>query len=299
MKNEENKTIDFKNFVSLFMQKEDREFVHNNSPVQIYPLNYAQIFIQSPTPLFKMDYSVLLIFTAGGGVQQIDNEEYRLKQNEVLFIREGHLNSIKSIESETKGYFVYIDFKILSRVINDNNQLRKITYNPRHSLSLEDSIWITKCCDLIMNVEELSPSNLELKTTLLRSIFFKLIHGWVDRVALLDRNMEIALLFKEQLFENFKEHRDVKFYADALAISQNYLNRVLKDITNKAVKQHINEMVISHSQVLLQSTSTTISQVSFELNFSDPSHFGRVFRHITGMTPSDYRNDIMHNLSEY
>lgn len=298
MKNKVIETLDFKNFVALFMQREDMEFDYDNSPVQIYPLHYAQVFLKPPTPLFQMEYSVLLIFTTGGGVQQIDNEQYQIKQNEVLFIREGHLNSIKSIDPETSGYFIYIDFKILSRVISDSNQLRRITYNPQHRLSLEDGLWIAKCCDLIAEVKSNVPNSLELKTSLLRSIFLKLIEGWGDKISIIDRRMELALLFKEALFKNFKEQREVEFYADSLAISKNYLNRILKSLTNRSVKQHISEMVISHSLVLLQSSSTNISQVAFDLNFSDPSHFGRVFKQVTGISPSDYKSSMMHNLSE-
>lgn len=298
MKKEVIETLDFKNFVSLFMQREDMGFTYDNSPIQIYPLHYAKIFIKPPSPLFKLEYSVLLIFSTGGGVQQIDNEIYQIKQNQVLFIREGHLNSIKSIHPETSGYFVYIDFKVLSRVISDNNQLRRITYNPQHSLRSEDGLWIAKCCDLMMEIKGQSPNSLEIKTTLLKSIFLKLIEGWDYKLSVIDRKMELALLFKEVLFKNFKEHRNVEFYADSLAISKNYLNRILKSLTNKSVKQHINEIIIYNSQILLQASSTTISQVAFDLNFNDPSHFGRVFKQVTKMSPSEYQKSIMHNLSE-
>lgn len=298
MKKEEIEALDFKNFVSLFMQRDDKQFLFNNSPIQIYPLHYANTFIRTPSPLFKMDYTVLLIFTAGGGAQQIDNEIYELQRNDILLIREGHLNSIKSIQPQTNGYFIYIDFKILSRVFDDENKLNKITYNPKHSLGSANVKWIAECCDLMMGVKGLSSITLEIKIALLKSVFLKLIENWGNSMTSIDRNLELTLLFKEKLFKHFRKHRDVKFYADLLAISQNYLNRVLKSVSNKSSKQHINEMVVFYSQVLLQDSSNNISQVAFDLNFSDPSHFGRVFKQVTGMTPSDYQNSIMHDLSE-
>ncbi|MDQ3534584.1 MAG: helix-turn-helix domain-containing protein, partial [Bacteroidota bacterium] len=68
---------------------------------------------------------------------------------------------------------------------------------------------------------------------------------------------------------------------------------------NKAPKQHINEVVIYNSKVLLQDFSKDISQVAFELNFSDASYFGRLFKQITKLTPSQYRNSIKQDLSEH
>jgi AraC-like DNA-binding protein len=105
------------------------------------------------------------------------------------------------------------------------------------------------------------------------------------------------MLFKELLYENFIKNRDVKFYAHSLSVSENYLNRCVRHITNKSPKQHINEMVIVHSKVLLQDCSKDISQVAFELNFSAPSYFGRLFKQLTKQTPREYRNSFTQGLS--
>jgi len=127
----------------------------------------------------------------------------------------------------------------------------------------------------------------------------KLAQTWPTASSKSDRQSEIAMLFKELLYENFKHKRDVKFYAEALAVSENYLNRCVNHVTNKAPKQHINEVVIYQSKVLLQDFSKDISQVAFELNFSDASYFGRLFKQIMNMTPSEYRKRIMQDLSEH
>ena len=72
----------------------------------------------------------------------------------------------------------------------------------------------------------------------------------------------------------------------------------MNNVTNKPPKQHINELLINHSKVLLQNLSKDISQVAFELNFADPSYFGRLFKQLTKLTPTEYRNDFMQDLCE-
>jgi AraC-like DNA-binding protein len=81
-------------------------------------------------------------------------------------------------------------------------------------------------------------------------------------------------------------------------VSENYLNRCVKYTTNKPPKQHINEVVIYHSKVLLQDPNKDISQISYDLNFTDPSYFGRLFKQLTRQSPTEYRNSIRHDLSE-
>ena len=106
------------------------------------------------------------------------------------------------------------------------------------------------------------------------------------------------MLFKELVYENFIQHREVHFYAEALAVSDNYLHRCVNHITGISPKQHIYEVVIYHSKILLRDAAKDIAQIAFELNFSDPSHFGRLFKQITQQTPTAYRNTLVQALSE-
>ncbi len=56
----------------------------------------------------------------------MDNEIVELKANDVLFIREGHLNSIKSIDPDTEGYYIYIDNTLLSQIFTDSALLHRL-----------------------------------------------------------------------------------------------------------------------------------------------------------------------------
>lgn len=157
--------------------------------------------------------------------------------------------------------------------------------------------WLCQCCDLMIGHKNNFTDSKEIEASLLKAIVLKLAETWPAALSRRDRRLEITMLFKELLYENFMHRRDVKFYADSLAVSENYLNRCVNQVTDKAPKQHINEVVIYHSKVLLQDFSKDISQVAFELNFSDPSYFGRLFRQLTKLTPSGYRNSLTQDLS--
>ncbi len=273
-------------------------FPFQTRAVQIYPLSIAEAFIKPPTPLFKAEYSFLLLFLAGGGQQQVDNETLELHPNDVLFIREGHLNAIKSIEAGTQGYYIHIRSALLPLIFTDGALLHRLTFYPRHSVSTADMEWLCQCCELILRQAGDKGYSEEIQAALLRAMVLKVAEASVTTLCKPDRPSEITMRFKELVYDRVATNRSVTFYASALAVSENYLNRCVNHLTRKPPKQHITEMVILRSKVLLQNRATDIAHVAFELNFSDPSHFGRLFKQVTGQTPAEYRSGFAQGLSE-
>jgi AraC-like DNA-binding protein len=46
------------------------------------------------------------------------------------------------------------------------------------------------------------------------------------------------------------------------------------------------------AKTLIQFTEMDIAQIAYQLNFSDPTNFGKFFKKQTGMTPLGYRKQI-------
>ncbi len=88
---------------------------------------------------------------------------------------------------------------------------------------------------------------------------------------------------------NYTKHRSVSFYADALCISPKYLSLLVKESTGRSAAEWINEFVIIEAKNLLRFSGKNIQQVSYALNFSNQSSFGKYFKHLTGQSPSQYQ----------
>jgi hypothetical protein len=127
--------VNFEGLVDQFMSARE-PFPFQADAVKVYPLSLASSRIQCPTPLFKLDHNFLLLFEEGGGEQQVDNDMIELTNNDVLFIREGHLNSVKSITPGTSGYYIHIDSVLLPRIFTDTTLLHRLTFHPRHAVSM-------------------------------------------------------------------------------------------------------------------------------------------------------------------
>ncbi|MBR4850360.1 MAG: AraC family transcriptional regulator [Alistipes sp.] len=91
------------------------------------------------------------------------------------------------------------------------------------------------------------------------------------------------------LADNFREQRNVEFYAEKMNISSKHLSRVIRNYTGKSVHQWIDEFVALEIKNLLKYSNMSIQQISFELNFPNPSFMGQYFKRITGQTPGEYK----------
>ena len=105
----------------------------------------------------------------------------------------------------------------------------------------------------------------------------------------LSRKNEIANQFRKLLVENFKEERNIGFYADRLFVTTKYLSEVLKSVTGKTAGEIIDEIVILEAKILLKNSTNTMSEIADILHFSDQFFFSNFFKKHTGLSPSHYR----------
>lgn len=82
----------------------------------------------------------------------------------------------------------------------------------------------------------------------------------------------------------------VKYLANQVNLSANYLSDLLKTETGKTAKEHIDLCLIEKAKTILLSQSLSISQVAYDLGFEYPQHFSKLFKNRTGMSPSEFRN---------
>lgn len=83
--------------------------------------------------------------------------------------------------------------------------------------------------------------------------------------------------------------RSVGFYADKLFISPKYLSLIIKETTGHSAAEWIDRYVIIAAKNLLRFSGKNIQQIAYELNFSNQSSFGKYFKHLTGMSPSEFQ----------
>ena len=95
--------------------------------------------------------------------------------------------------------------------------------------------------------------------------------------------------FMRLVHEYHSSERSVAFYAGKLFISPKYLSLIIKESTGRSATEVIDSYVILEAKNLLRFSGKNIQQVAYELNFPNQSSFGKYFKHLTGMSPSEYQ----------
>ena len=80
--------------------------------------------------------------------------------------------------------------------------------------------------------------------------------------------------------------------ADIFYISPYYLSRLFKEVTGFNFIEYLNLVRIREAQKLLRNSNAKIIEIAQMVGFGSVAHFGRVFKSITGLSPSSYRRCI-------
>ncbi|MDY3143124.1 MAG: helix-turn-helix domain-containing protein [Parabacteroides sp.] len=108
-------------------------------------------------------------------------------------------------------------------------------------------------------------------------------------------NHTVVKKFLNQLDEYINEKAvseglpTVAYFAGKCCLSTGYFGTLVKTETGRTAKDLINDRILAKAKALLQSETSSVTQVSVRLGFEYPQHFIRFFKSLTGKTPSQWR----------
>lgn len=83
----------------------------------------------------------------------------------------------------------------------------------------------------------------------------------------------------------------VQYCADKLCMSSNYFGDMIKKTTGDTASNYIRQYIIQRAKNEL-ATGESIARVAYGLGFEYPQHLSRMFKRQTGVTPSDYYENL-------
>jgi AraC family transcriptional activator of pobA len=98
-------------------------------------------------------------------------------------------------------------------------------------------------------------------------------------------------------FENGKAEGNgfptVSNFASELNLSSKYLSDLLKQETGKTALDLIHLYVISEAKNLLVEGGKSVSEIAYQLGFENPPYFSRLFKKEVGLSPKEFKNQIL------
>ena len=94
-------------------------------------------------------------------------------------------------------------------------------------------------------------------------------------------------LISQQIHETDLKREKI---SQQMSMSISTINRKLKVLVQLTLAEYIRIYRLQKSAQLLKTSSLNISEISYELGFSKPSEFSRIFKKQFGKTPKDFKN---------
>jgi two-component system response regulator YesN len=93
----------------------------------------------------------------------------------------------------------------------------------------------------------------------------------------------------EYLNNNYHKEINLADAARYVNLSYHYFSKIFKDEAGKNFSDYLTELRIEKSMRFLKDHKISIKEVCFKIGYNDPNYYCKIFKKITGMTPTEYR----------
>lgn len=109
---------------------------------------------------------------------------------------------------------------------------------------------------------------------------------------ILTRSKIICHDFITLVRKHYTQEHQLRFYAEKMYITPKHLMSVIKKHLGKCPKEFIDKAIIADAKFQLRTTDLCVKQICENLNFPNPSFFGKFFKQHVGVSPNAYRKGL-------
>ncbi|MGO4290551.1 helix-turn-helix domain-containing protein [Chitinophaga sp. RAB17] len=249
----------------------------------------------------KSDFYRISITLSGSVDVQLGLEKFQHRAGTLSFTFPGQVFSKDNISADTFGYYILFNADFLQDIIPAGKipvEFPFFDYSGVPFIQL-DKAAITAVADFVGKInEELQHHKSGCEKAVRMYLYLLLLEvkrSYVAQELHLTttdtRNTYLVPRFKKLVSQHFLAKKKVADYAALLGVTPNHLNRTVKEVTGHTASAAIADMLVQEAKAVLRYTDIAISEISYQLNFSDPAGFNRFFREQTGQTPLSYRKN--------
>ncbi len=247
-----------------------------------------------------LTFYCIILLEETEGIYHLDTEKIVLQHRIILFVKPGQISRIDQA-TFTKGYFLFFEEEFLDEFFSDQFFIYKFAFFHQPVLpsfmllppklfhqqeGVLEEIW--------REIKELSIDSPHILRSLVYYLLVKLnrhyasIHQ-LSPYTLLDT---FLLHFFKLLEKELRSYHHVQDYAEKLNLSRGRLNQLCQKHFGKTASQIIRERLLLEIKKEIIYSDKQLAEISYEFQFSAPSHMTRFFKQMTGYSPLQYREDF-------
>ena len=102
----------------------------------------------------------------------------------------------------------------------------------------------------------------------------------------------LVISIKEYIEEHLETNIRVSEICAHLGYSKTYLSRIFHEAGGETMANYIVLRKIDRAKTLVREQKMNFTEISERLGFNNPQYFSRVFKRVTGMSPSEFRQTL-------
>ncbi|MEC4005709.1 helix-turn-helix transcriptional regulator [Flavobacterium sp. SUN052] len=252
-------------------------------------------FIEKP---HRHDFYLLVLFTEGSGIHEIDFDSYSIQKGSLFMIQPGQIHNWR-LSKDIDGYIVFYSQDIYNlyfgnKTIEEYLFFKSTKSNPEILFDKEEFEEIKVYFELML--KENSFSKFKRNDKILNLL--DTINIEISRKYNLENNHKTSIYnhkidqFEKLIEKNYKIEKSPSFYASKMNITLKHLNRICKTILNQTVTNIITKRVVLEAKRLLVDKNKSISQVADELGFDNYAYFAKIFKKENGISAKEFRTGL-------
>ena len=256
---------------------------------------HLEKFHSAITKPHKHDFYLVVLFTKGKGVHEIDFESYPIQPGALFLLYPGQTHHWE-FEEKAAGY-IFFHSKEYYEMLFPNKRLDDYpVYYSSYNLpyvQLNDSQSRTfegRFEQLFTEFSQEEPMK-NRRLGLLIDLLYVDITRLLMQLPMTEQPKKKMVKLKqlEGLIEShYIQQKKPTFYAESLHVSTKHLNHLVTESLGRSTTTLIQERIILEAKRLLVHGGYSVREVAFALGYEDPSYFTRLFRKKCGMTPSEF-----------
>lgn len=262
-------------------------------------ISIIQLALQEETIVDGSSDLFTIIRTLAPLTVRVSGKPYEIDEDKLVFIGPGKV--IKLIEpKEDSGYRLTFPENYFDRNNRDAELLfSRLFFDYEHDIHVVDAVRSREEVRQIINfrVRMFAERSAELYHAALKnhieSVLLEGLLGIPDAVEGIDRSslsdLNLANNFLILVHRYCKQQISATFYADMLNVTPRKLSKAAQEIFGKSAKHIISDTAAKKAINYIQHSNLSISQIAFEMGFTDESNFRRFIKKQTGKTALEFR----------
>ena len=222
-------------------------------------------------------------------------QEYDFDEGMMFFTSPGQVFKVEIEPGATlnpTGWIIYFhpDFLWNTPLAKTIRQFQFFDYAVNEALHLSEKEETT-ITGIIQNIEQEYRSNIDKFSRNVMISQIELLLNYSDRfynrqfITRRKASNDLLIRLEDLLNEYFDRQNEsqaglptVKYIADKLNVSPNYLSGMLRTLTGQNAQQHIHDKLIEKAKEVLSTTALSVGEIAYHLGFEHPQSFNKLFK---------------------